>query len=273
MDAMPSNSWHHLPPDIVTAGDTLTLDDDGRPLDLRVLDHPDNGRFSALAPRLRVRAGLVLTARVFDRRCSWRLTFEIEDAELASEDEALVQVVLREAQETGDERGAPRTATVLSGTVSPPEYEDGVTFRTTIHTVDLSTSGIAFECDRDFAAGQRLDLSLEDETGSPIAGTLEVVRSEPAPHGRARVMCRFLGVDEGDDEHLAELVEHPHAAEGVIPAPDDPELHKPAPVYDFVHGLRDDLITNGPAEDADAGYEALEEEEEPAKPRWRLGRR
>jgi PilZ domain len=269
MDATPSNSWL-TPPDVVRPGETLTLDDDGRPLELRVLDRLPDDRFSALAPRLRVRAGLELTARVFDHERSWHLRYEIEDAELASDDEALVRVVLREAHETGDERKAPRTATVLAGTVSPPAYE-GYTFSTTIHTVDLSTSGVAFECDRSFAEGQRLDLSVEDETGSPISGSIEVVRTAPGPHGRVRIMCRFLEIEDGDDEHLAELVEHPPAAEdnGVAPAPDDPELHRPAPVYDFVHGLRDELLSHPPVEE-DAEDEDLVEE--PARPRWRLGR-
>jgi hypothetical protein len=233
-----------------------------------VLDRLPDDRFSALAPRLRVREGLELTARVFDHARSWRLTFEIEDAEVASEDEALVRVVLREAQETGDERQAPRAACLLTGTVAPPAYE-GLTFRTTIHTVDLSTTGVSFESERAFAEGQRLDLSLEDETGAPISGSIEVVRSEPGPHGRARIMCRFLEVEDGDDEHLADLVEHspPVQGNGV----DDPELHRPAPVYDFVHGLRDELLSHGPAED-DLDEVAEVEEPEPAKPRWRLGR-
>ncbi len=270
MDATPSNSWPHLPPDVVTPGETLTLDDDGRALELRVLDRLPDDRFSALAPRLRVRAGLELTARVFDHERSWRLTYEIEEAELASDDEALVRVVLREAHETGDERQAPRAAAVLTGTVSPPAYE-GYTFRTTIHTVDLSTTGVAFESDRSFADGERLDLSLEDETGSPITGSIEVVRSEQGPHGRTRVMCRFLEVDDGDDEHLAELVDHspPTGGNGAAAAADDPELHRPAPVYDFVHGLRDELLSHPPVED-DADDEDLVEE--PARPRWRLGR-
>ena len=161
---------------------------------------------------------------------------------------------------------------MLTGTVSPPAYE-GYTFRATIHTIDLSTTGIAFESDRAFAEGERLDLSLQDETGSPVTGSVEVVRTERGLHGRARVMCRFIEVDEGDEDHLAGMVQHPHVENEPARLADDPELHRPAPVYDFVHGLRDELLTHGPAEDADAGYEDDEEVEEPAKPRWRLGRR
>ena len=107
---------------------------------------------------------------------------------------------------------------------------------------------------------------------APISGSIEVVRTEPGPHGRARVMCRFLEVKDGDDEHLAELVEHAPAAEGngAVAAADDPELHRPAPVYAFVHGLRDELLSHPPVEDAAEDEDDVVEE--PARPRWRLGR-
>ena len=86
-----------------------------------------------------------------------------------------------------------------------------------------------------------------------------------------RVMCRFLKVDDGDDEHLAELVDHspPTGGNGAAAAADDPELHRPAPVYDFVHQHPRQLLSHPPVED-DAENEDLVEE--PARPRWRLGR-
>ena len=195
MDATPSNSWPHLPPDVVTPGETLTLDDDGRALELRVLDRLPDDRFSALAPRLRVRAGLELTARVLRSRALLAPDVRDRGGRAGLRRRGAGPGRSAGGPGDGDERQARRAAAVLTGTVSPPAYE-GYTFRTTIHTVDLSTTGVAFESDRSFADGERLDLSLEDETGSPITGSIEVVRTEQGPHGRMRVMCRFLEVDD-----------------------------------------------------------------------------
>jgi hypothetical protein len=245
MSAWQSQDPDHQPPDLADPGGLLVVEADDRPLELQVVERLDAESFTALAPRLRVRDGLRLYTRVFDDVRAWRLTFVVDRAEAVSSEQAQVTLRVLGAREMGDERDGRRVAYIAVGSVQPPAY-DGYVLTTQVHTVDVSPTGMAFECERTFHAGQALDVSFGDGEGNVIVGSVEVVRTAPAAYGQTRMMCRFRSLPEPSRRQLEALIARPPE---VIEA-----RSAPAAVYDFVNGLRDEVY----AEDG-AGADAAGE--------------
>jgi hypothetical protein len=244
MDASPSHP-EGQPPEVAAPGETLVVDADGKRLELKVLNRLSRGRFTAVAPRLRVRGGLRLYSRVYDETRAWRMSYEVEEAEVVSADQAQITLRVVGAREMGDERRAKRVKYVVVGAVQPSTY-DGYTFSYPIHTIDVSMTGIAFECERAFTPGQWLDVSFADGPGSLIGASAEVVRSAPGAYGHTRTMCRFVELSPRSRERLEQLIE-------LVDRPDRPrpaEPREPAAVNELVQSLRSELDSEDADDDA-----------------------
>jgi hypothetical protein len=153
-----------------------------------------------------VREGLPVECRVFDEGCVWRLGYVVVRATQLAEGTAGITLELAAAERMGEERTSPRVAyrslaTMRSVYYGP--YEIGA-FR--VHTVELSATSIAFECDRRFDSGQQYDLAVDDDTGQRIYARVEVARLEAGHFGRTRAFARFIALDTPDRTLLEQLI-------------------------------------------------------------------
>jgi hypothetical protein len=212
-------------PRVVAPGTSLLVGSDGGILELRVTDVHDDGSFTARAARLEVRGGLRIDGRVHDGERAWRLAYVVERADAVNDHEAEVLVRLAEATPMNDERGAPRVAYETLGMARLRSLDGYDVPPGQVRTLDLSTSGVSFECEARYERGQTLDFTFEDENANPIVLRLEVVRSERGMFGRTRTMGRITAIPRESERLLEALV-----ARRLLRAPARPEpADEPAP--------------------------------------------
>ena len=193
------------PPVVVVPGASLLVGSDGGILDLRVTACHEDGSFTARADRLHVRGGLRIDGRVHDGVRAWRLSYVVESAEAISASEAEVQVRLVESSAMADERTGARVPHEALGSVRLRSFDGYDIAPTQVRTIDVSATGIAFECETRFERGQSLDFAFVDEVGQTIACRLEVVRNERGMFGRTRTMGRITAIS-GQSERLLEAL-------------------------------------------------------------------
>jgi hypothetical protein len=194
-------------PAFAFAGRTLTVACDRKVIDVHVVEagRPD-GSFTARAPRLLVREGLIARIRVCEDDVVWRLSYRIARAVPASPGEAEIELELVEAEPIGEERRSPRAAYKTLATVRSAYYAAYELGAFRVHTIEVSHVAVAFECERRFELGQKFDLAFDDEAGDTILARIEVVRTEPGVFGRMRVFARYLAMDEPDRVLLDRLI-------------------------------------------------------------------
>jgi len=197
----------------------LLLEVGSHEIELDVLDRVGDAGFRAIGPRSRLHLGVRLTMRAYDAAQAWRLTYEVVALQPAAPDEACATLRLVDAYPLGDERRAVRVPYVAAGWVRPRGGDDPVA-TTRIETVDVSSTGIAFECERAFTPGQQLELAFADALGGTVEAAAEVVRTGPAVYGHTRTMCRFVELSEKDARRLARVIADPDGAleRGQVPA-------------------------------------------------------
>jgi hypothetical protein len=229
-------------PPAALPGDSLTVACDGHVLDLTVVDQGSSGRILALAPRLQVREGLPVEARVFDEGQVWRVAYSIDEAAAHSSSEAAVELQVVEAEQMGEERAAPRAPYSSPATVRPVHFAPYEIGSFGVHTIDVSRVGVAFECDRAFSAGQEFDMALDDRAGRPIALRVQVQRTAPGLFGRTRAFARIVAIGEHDGVRLDALVRQALVAAGPTPEAEAEPDGPPSP-----SSLREQLATDRPS--------------------------
>jgi hypothetical protein len=195
-------------PEFARAGHVLPVACERRVLEFRVAEEPDaTGAFSAYAPRLRVREGLLIGTRVFVDGSVWALDHRIASAIPVTTGEALITLELVHLEELGEERRAPRAGYAALATVRSAYYAayDLAPFR--VNIVEVSRIGLAFECEREFKPGLSWDVTFEDERGNEITGRIDTVRVQSGRFGRSKVLTRFLALDPADRLLIDRLVD------------------------------------------------------------------
>jgi hypothetical protein len=190
------------PPPFGLTGRTVLVATDGAVLELRIVASDDDGGFTAYAPRLLVREGLEVDARIAEDGQVWRLRYRIVSADVVNLSDAEVRLVPLESYSLGDERSAERVPYAGRAFVRSVYYEGYDIAPTPVHVTDLSTTGLAFESERRIECGVGLDLRLEAQADEAVVARIEVVRVEPGRFGRTRMMTRLTAISVKDELRL-----------------------------------------------------------------------
>lgn len=214
------------PPPFGLTGRTVLVAADGAVLELRVVGSDDDGGFVAYAPRLLVREGLEVDARVAQDGQVWRLRYRIASADVVNLSDAQIGCELLDASFLGDEREAERIPYAGRATVRSVYYEGYDIAPTPVHVKDVSMTGIAFESERRIESGVGLDLRLEGQADEAVVARIEVVRLDTGHFGRTRMNARITAISAVDETRLAGILararlerERPDEPEPVVDAP------------------------------------------------------